>query len=117
MGPGARFGPSDLVGKRKSRPTAYDELAELATMSALAKWLQRWQPIAIHSAVLAGARMEGITGALENGKPGITEEEYEAVVWRFAAIGIKVGTSAAMSSRPGRLRLPIDGAGRRRRAD
>jgi hypothetical protein len=83
--------------------------------------------------------MESITGALENsmqvafdrwhewasqqrnfiigGKPGITEEEYEAVVWRFAAIGIKVGTSAAMSSRPGRLRLPIDGAGRRRRAD
>jgi hypothetical protein len=91
------------------------------------------------SAVLAGARMESITGALGNstqvafdrwrewasqqrdfiigGKPGITEEEYEAVVRRFAAIGIKVGTSVAMSSRPGRLRLPIDGAGRRRRAD
>jgi len=50
------------------------------------------------------------------GKPGITEED-EAVVRRFAAIGIKVGTSVAMSSRPGRLRLPIDGAGRRRRAD
>jgi hypothetical protein len=40
---------------------------------------------------------------------GITEEEYEAVVRRFAAIGIKVGTSVAMSSRPRRLRLPIDG--------
>ena len=51
------------------------------------------------------------------GKPGITEEGYEAVVRQFAAIGIKVGTSVAMSSRPGRLRLPIDGAGRRRRAD
>jgi ANTAR domain len=62
----APFGPSDLVGKPKSRPTAYDELAELATRSALAKWLQRWQPIAIHSAVLAGARMESITGALGN---------------------------------------------------
>jgi hypothetical protein len=47
---------------------------------------------------------------------GITEEEYEAFVRRIAAIGIKAGTSA-MSSRPGRLRLPIDGAGRRRRAD
>jgi hypothetical protein len=94
-----------------SERTAYDELAELATMSALAKWLARWQPIAIHSAILAGARMESITGALGNslqvafdrwhewasqqrdfiigGKPGIAEEEYEAVVRRFAAIGIK----------------------------
>jgi hypothetical protein len=49
-----------------SERTAYDELAELANMSALARWLQRWQPIAIHSAILAGARMENITGALEN---------------------------------------------------
>ena len=91
--------------------TAYDELAELTTMSALAKWLIRWQPIAIHSAVLAGARMEAIAGALGNslqvafdrwhewasqqrdfiinGKPGITKEEYDAVAQRFAAVGIK----------------------------
>jgi hypothetical protein len=91
--------------------TPYDELAELAVMSALAKWLTRWQPIAIHSAVLAGARMESIAGALGNslqvafdrwnewashqrefltdGKLGITEEEYEAVARRFAAVGIK----------------------------
>lgn len=77
-------------------------------MSALAKWLTRWQPIAIHSAVLAGARMESIAGALGNslqvafdhwhewavrqrdfvfiGKPGITQEEYEAVARRFAAV-------------------------------
>ena len=33
--------------------TAYDELAELACISALGKWLRCWQPIAIHSAVLA----------------------------------------------------------------
>jgi hypothetical protein len=94
-----------------SERTAYDELAELATMSALAKWLARWQPIAIHSAVLAGARMESIAGALGNslqvafdrwhewasrqrdliisGKPGITEDEYKAVARRFAAVGIK----------------------------
>jgi hypothetical protein len=93
-----------------SERTAYDELAELATMSALAKWLTRWQPIAIHSAVLAGARMEAIAGALGNslqvafdrwhewatrqrdfivdGKPGIMEDEYEAVLRRFAAVGI-----------------------------
>ena len=90
--------------------TAYDELAELAVMSALAKWLTRWQPIAIHSAVLAGARIEAIAGALGNslqvafdrwhewatrqrdfivgGKPGIMEDEYEAVVRQFAAVGI-----------------------------
>jgi hypothetical protein len=94
--------------------TAYDELAELATMSALAKWLTRWQPIAIHSAVLAGARMESIAGALGNslqvafdrwhewalrqrdficnGKPGITDDEYEAVARRFAAVGIEAHT-------------------------
>jgi hypothetical protein len=35
-------------------------------MSALTKWLTRWQPIAIHCAVLAGARMEAIAGALGN---------------------------------------------------
>jgi hypothetical protein len=80
-------------------------------MSALAKWLTRWQPIAIHRAVLAGARMEAIAGALGNslqvasdrwhewasrqrdfivnGKPGITEDEYEEVARRFAAVGIK----------------------------
>jgi len=91
--------------------TAYDELAELATMSALAKWLQRWQPIAIHGAMLAGAKPEAVAGALGNslqvafdrwhewasrqrdfivnGKPGITEDEYQAVARRFAAVGIK----------------------------
>jgi hypothetical protein len=90
---------------------AYDELAELAIMSALAKWLTRWQPIAIHSAVLAGARMEAIAGALGNslqvaferwnewasrqrdfvigGKLGISQEEYDAVARRFVAIGIR----------------------------
>ena len=90
------------------RRTAYDELA---TMSALAKWLTRWQPIAIHSAVLAGARMEAIAGALGNslqvafdrwhdratlqrnfivgGKPGIMDAKYEVVARRFAAVGIK----------------------------
>jgi hypothetical protein len=91
--------------------TAYDELAELACMSALARWLTRWQPLAIHGAVLGGARMEAIAGALGSslqvafdrwhewalrqrdfivgGKPGITEDEYEAVARRFAAAGIK----------------------------
>ena len=91
--------------------TEYDELAELACMSALAKWLDRWQPIAIHSAVLAGARMEAIAGALGSSlqeafdcwhewalrqrdfiidsEPGITEDEYDAVARRFATVGSK----------------------------
>ena len=90
--------------------TAYDELAELAVMSALAEWLTRWQPIAIQSAVLAAARMEALAGAhgnsieaaferwhewatqqrdfIINGTPGITEDEYEEVARRFAAVGI-----------------------------
>jgi hypothetical protein len=85
----------------------YDELAELACMSALAWWLNRWLPIAIHGAMLAGAKPEAVAGALGNshqvtfdrwhkwasrqrdfiinGEPGITEEDYEAVARRFAA--------------------------------
>jgi hypothetical protein len=89
--------------------TPYDELSELACMSALACWLTRWQPIAIHGAMLADARPEAVAGALGNslqvaferwhvwasrqrdfiynGKPGVTEDEYEAVARRFAAVG------------------------------
>jgi hypothetical protein len=87
--------------------TQYDELAELAVMSALAKWLRQWQPIAIHGAILAGARPEAVAGAIGEsvavafdrwqewalrqrdftmgGKSGITAEEYEIVAHRFAA--------------------------------
>lgn len=91
--------------------TQYDELAELAVMSALATWLRRWQPIAIHGAMLAGARPEAVAGALGDsvevvferwhawalrqrdftvgGKLGITPEEYDTVAHRFAAVGIR----------------------------
>jgi hypothetical protein len=31
-------------------------------MSALGKWLRLWQPIAIHSAMLAGAKPEALMG-------------------------------------------------------
>ena len=80
-------------------------------MSALATWLKRWQPIAIHGAMLAGAKPEAVAGALGNslqvaferwhewasqqrdfivnGEPGVTEEEYAAVARRFAAVGIR----------------------------
>jgi hypothetical protein len=99
--------------------TAYDELAELATMSALATWLVRWQPIAIHGAMLAGARPEAVAAALGStvqaayerwyewasrqrgivvsGTPGIAEDEYEAVDRRFA---VELGKGANHSARP-----------------
>ncbi len=89
--------------------TLYDELAELAVMSALANWLRRWQPIAIHSAMLAGAHPKAVAGALGDsvgvafqrwhewairqrdfivgGKRGITQDEYKAVERQFAAAG------------------------------
>jgi hypothetical protein len=99
--------------------TQHDELSELAVMSALGKWLRLWQPIAIHSAMLAGARPEAIAGALGNslqvafdrwhewalrqrdfvvaGKPGITADEYDTVARRFAALGIEIPEQAPRS--------------------
>ena len=90
--------------------TQNDELAELSVMSALAGWLQLWQPMAIHGAILAGASAEAVAGALGDtveaafirwhewalrrrdfivaGKLGITSEEYDSVAARFAASGI-----------------------------
>ncbi len=102
--------------------SAYDELAELAVMSALAMWLRRWLPLAIHGAILAGARPEAVAGALGESievalewwqewalrqrdfiiggkpgitvdKPGITVEEYETVARRFAVAGFKSSAS------------------------
>jgi hypothetical protein len=101
---------SDRVVWPVDERTQYDELAELAVMSALEKWLRRWQPIAIHGAMLAGARPEAVAAALGssldvvferwhewakgqreftvNGKLGITQEEYDAVSQRFATMSI-----------------------------
>ena len=102
---------SDRTAWPVDERTPYDELAELAVMSALGKWLRRWQPMAIHGAMLAGARPEAVAGALGNSldvtfqrwhewaiqqrdlivgsKPGITQDEYDAVAKRFATMGIK----------------------------
>lgn len=96
--------------------TQYDELAELAVMSALAAWLRRWQPIAIHGAILAGSRPEAVAGALGEGvevaferwrewavvqrdniigsKPGITGEEYEIAAHQFGSSGRKITAAA-----------------------
>ena len=110
----AAFELANLWSDRTAWPiderTHYDELSELAVMSALGRWLRRWQPVAIHGAILAGARSEAVAGAmgnstevafgrwyewamaqrdfLSNGKPGITEEEHETVARRFAAVGV-----------------------------
>ena len=92
--------------------TQYDELAELAVMSALATWLRRWQPIAINGAILAGARPEAVAGALGDtveaaferwnqwalvqrdfivgGNLGITADEYQTVANRFASAGVEL---------------------------
>lgn len=90
--------------------TAYDELAELAVMSALGKWLHHWQPVAIHGAMRAGARPEAIASALggdlqdayeqwcewaerqrdfvfDGGEMGISPDEYDSVERRFVQAG------------------------------
>lgn len=90
--------------------TPYDELAELAVMSALEKWLHVWQPIAIHGAMRAGARPEAVARALGvslevvfqrwhnwaieqrdliiGSKPGVTRDEYEDIARQFTVLGI-----------------------------
>jgi imidazolonepropionase-like amidohydrolase len=35
---------------------------ELACRAALAKWLERWLPVAIHGAMIAGAKPEAVAG-------------------------------------------------------
>src|ERR1700734_2532068 len=68
--------------------TQYDELAELAVMAALAAWLRRWQPIAIHGAILAGARPEAAAGALGDSVQVAFERWHEwAVVQRDNIVG------------------------------
>jgi hypothetical protein len=107
------FELAELWSNRMAWPvrdrTVYDELAELACMAALARWLTRWLPIAIHSAMKAGAKPETVARAcgldvdkayerwnewavvqrdfVIGGKPGISHEEFETVAERFAASG------------------------------
>lgn len=85
--------------------TAADELSELAVMSALRAWLQRWQPIHIHRALLAGAEVAEVCAAMDappeevaevwrrwvdgqrrlviGGRPGVSEHEYRTVAERL----------------------------------
>src|ERR1700678_3023015 len=61
------FELAELWADRSAWPildrTVYDELAELACMAALGRWLTRWLPIAIHSAMKAGAEPAAVARA------------------------------------------------------
>ncbi len=46
-------------------------------MSALGTWLRRWQPLAIHGAMLAGAKPEAVVGALGSSFEVAFERWYE----------------------------------------
>jgi hypothetical protein len=81
-------------------------------MSALTRWLNRWQPIYIHRAVLVGAEPEAVAVALGGsiaeafrrwhrwaagqrdvvicGERGVTATDYETVMRVFAAAGVTV---------------------------
>jgi hypothetical protein len=63
------------------RSTATDELADLACMSALARWLERWQAIPIHRAILAGAHPEAVAAA----RGGTVEDAFTC--WHAWAAG------------------------------
>jgi hypothetical protein len=74
-------------------------------MAALGRWLTRWLPIAIHSAVKAGAEPAAVARAcgldvdaafrrwnewavvqrdfIISGKPGISRDDYEVIARRF----------------------------------
>jgi hypothetical protein len=109
--------------------SAYDELAELATMSALATWLARWLPIAIHGAMRAGAKPDAVAAALGadsqatyelwhdwalrqrailgNGKPGIPDDEYEIVKRRFTEMSAAhLAPLQGVQHVPGRYKRP-----------
>ncbi len=82
-------------------------LEELALMTMAAEWLTRWQPISMHRALLAGAMPEQVAdaagttvrdvyeqweqwaheqrGSIVAGRPGVTQQAYEAVQARFSA--------------------------------
>jgi len=105
--------PYDVIDRwREHEPAALHEnepehnLEELALMTVAAEWLTRWQPIAMHRAILAGAAPEPVSEAAGmsvrdvyerwqkwadaqrqffiGGRPGLSEEAYATVLTRFA---------------------------------
>lgn len=65
---------------------AGDELAELATMSALRSWLERWQPIHIHRALLLGASVAQVQAALGAADAEAVRQRWETWAQRQRAL-------------------------------
>jgi hypothetical protein len=111
-----RLSPYDAIERwRRHEPAALHEddhehhLEELALMTVSAEWLARWQPIAMHRAICAGATSQqvaeaagmGVRRAFERwerwagiqrqsivaGRPGVAEVDYQVVRACFAEDG------------------------------
>jgi hypothetical protein len=105
--------PYDVIDQwRKHEPAALHEtepehhLEELALSTVAAEWLTRWQPIAMHRAIIAGATPAQVSDAAGmsirdvyerwhkwadgqrqlfiGGRPAVSEEAYVTVLTRFA---------------------------------
>jgi hypothetical protein len=105
--------PYDVIERwRTHAPAALHEnepehhLEELALSTVTAEWLTRWQPIAMHRAILAGATLAQVSEAAGmsvrdvyerwqkwadgqrqffiGGRPGVSEEAYATVLTSFA---------------------------------
>ena len=76
--------------------TAHDELAELACMSALRKWLTRWQPIQIHRAVLKGVEAEAVAAAFG----GSTTDAVRLLAFMGAPAAELLSSAVDPASRP-----------------
>jgi hypothetical protein len=88
---------ADRMAWPVDKRTPYDELAELAVMSALAAWLRRWQPIAIHSAMLAGGRgvRRSGDGARVRTRAGVPGDWWAAMLSAWSPARLTTGRGGA----------------------
>lgn len=72
--------PEKAAGLGVDVRTADDELDELATMSALRSWLDRWTPTQIHTALRTGATVDQVAAATGKTTVGVAEcwREWDA---------------------------------------
>jgi hypothetical protein len=108
----AHLEPYEAIDRWRNREPGFhatdpeNHLEELALMTVAAEWLTRWQPIAVHRAILAGATPAQVADAagigvrdvyerwqkwadcersvMINGRPSISEEAFVTVLTRFA---------------------------------
>lgn len=112
-----RLSPYEAIERwRRHEPAVLHEddhehhLEDLALMTVSAEWLARWQPIAMHRAIRAGATPQQVADAagmsvrraferwerwadvqrhsIVAGRPGVTEVDYQAVRARFIEAGV-----------------------------